>query len=116
MRPMRALAAMGAFACSIAVGLGAYTMHATLAPQNHERLAIAALFLFAHGLALAALAPGATARVRQAGLCVLMFGAILFAGSLACAALLGVEPVLAPFGGSTLILGWLVIAAGFVLS
>ncbi len=113
-RSMRILAAIGAFACAIAVGTGAYAMHAALTPQNHERLALAALFLFAHGLALAALAPGTTSRLRQAGLCVVLIGTILFAGSLALAALFGIAPALAPFGGSLLMLGWLLVAAGFL--
>ena len=113
-RSMRMLAAFGALACGIAVGMGAYAMHAALVAQNHERLAIAALFLFAHGLALATLAPAAMSRVRQIGLCVVMLGTLLFAGSLACAALLGMAPALAPFGGSLLMLGWLLVALGFL--
>ena len=111
---MRALAASGALACGIAVGTGAYAMHAALAPQDRERLALAALFLFAHGLALATLAPAAMSRVRQIGLYVVMIGTILFAGSLAFAALLGIAPALAPFGGSLLMIGWLLVALGFL--
>ena len=113
-RSMRMLAAFGALACGIAVGMGAYAMHAALVALNHERLSIAALFLFAHGLALATLAPGATSRVRQIGLCIVMIGTILFAGSLALAALLGIAPALAPLGGSVLMLGWLLVALGFL--
>ncbi len=113
-RSMRALAGIGALACGVAVGIGAYAMHAALAAQNHERLVIAALFLFAHGLALAALAPRTTLRLRQAGLCVLMVGTILFSGNLILAALLGIAPALAPFGGSLLMLGWLLVAIGFL--
>jgi uncharacterized membrane protein YgdD (TMEM256/DUF423 family) len=105
-RSMRALAGIGALACGVAVGAGAYAMHATLTPQNHERLAIAALFLFAHGLALATLAPGTTSRTRQVGLYVLLVGTILFSGSLMLVALLGIAPALAPFGGGLLMLGW----------
>ena len=113
-RSMRALAGIGALACGVAVGFGAYAMHAAATPQNHERLAIAALFLFAHGLALAALAPRTTLRLRQLGLCVLMVGTILFSGTLILAATLGIDPSLAPFGGSLLMLGWLLIALGFL--
>ncbi len=112
---MRALAAVGALACSIAVGAGAYAMHAVLTAQNHDRLVIAALFLFAHGLALATLAPSTASRLRKLGLYVLMIGTALFAGSLMLAALLGIAPVLAPFGGSLLMLGWLLVAAGFLI-
>jgi uncharacterized membrane protein YgdD (TMEM256/DUF423 family) len=111
---MNAIAACGAFGCAIAVALGAYAMHATLAPQDHERLAIASLFLFAHGLALSALAPGAQGRLRRMGLRVVLAGTILFAGSLVLAALAGIAPVFAPFGGSLLILGWVLVASGFL--
>jgi uncharacterized membrane protein YgdD (TMEM256/DUF423 family) len=111
---MRGLAALGTLACGIAVGMGAYSMHGALAPEIRQRMGMAALFLFAHGLALASLAPGSRSRVRRIGLCVILVGMVLFSGSLALAALHGVEPVLAPFGGSLLILGWLLIAAGFL--
>jgi uncharacterized membrane protein YgdD (TMEM256/DUF423 family) len=113
-RSMRALAGIGALACGVAVGIGAYAMHAALTPQNHEFLVIASVFLFAHGLALASLAPGTRSRWRQAGFLALMIGTILFAGSLVLAALLGVTPTLAPFGGSLLMLGWLLIGGGFL--
>jgi uncharacterized membrane protein YgdD (TMEM256/DUF423 family) len=106
----RTLVAVGAFGCAIAVALGAYAMHATLAARDHERLAIAAVFLFAHGLALAALAQQAVGRWRRLSLHVLLIGTILFAGSLVLAATCGIDPVLAPFGGSLLILGWLSFA------
>jgi uncharacterized membrane protein YgdD (TMEM256/DUF423 family) len=113
-RSMRALAGIGALACGAAVGIGAYAMHGASTPQDHERLAIAAVFLFAHGLALASLAPGTRSRLRQAGFLALMIGTILFAGSLVLAALLGIAPTLAPFGGSLLMLGWLLIGGEFL--
>ncbi len=111
---MRALAGVGALGCAIAIAAGAYAMHAAPTQQSHERLGLAALFLFANGLALAALAPGTRSRLRQIGLCVVLIGTIAFAGSLALAALLGIAPMLAPFGGSLLILGWLLIALGYL--
>jgi uncharacterized membrane protein YgdD (TMEM256/DUF423 family) len=110
MRTDRALAAIGAACCALAVALGAYAMHATLAARDHERLEITALFAFAHGLALAALAPQARTRWRRLSLHVLLIGTILFCGSLALAATFGMEPALAPFGGTVLILGWLLYA------
>ena len=116
LRSMRAIAGIGALACGGAVGIGAYAMHGASTPQNHERLVIAALFLFAHGLALAALAPGTRSRLRQAGFLGLMIGTALFVGSLVLAALLGIAPTLAPFGGSLLMLGWLLIGIGFLLN
>lgn len=113
-RSMRAIAGIGALACGAAVGAGAYAMHGALTPQNHERLAVAAVFLFAHGLALASLAPGTSSRLRQAGFLALLLGTILFAGSLVLAALLGIAPTLAPIGGSLLMLGWLLIGGDFL--
>lgn len=89
-------------------------MHAAATAQNQQRLGVAALFLFAHGLALAALAPRTTSRLRRFGLYVVMIGMILFSGSLVLAATLGIVPALAPFGGGVLMLGWLLVAAGFV--
>lgn len=115
-RIARILSAIGALGCAIAVGLGAYAMHATASPQDHERLALAAVFLFAHGLALAALASAAMPRLRRIGLFVLLAGTVLFSGSLVAAALFAIEPMLAPAGGSLLILGWLLVAAGFLSS
>ena len=110
----RLLAASGAIDCSIAVGLGAWAMHAAVSPHDQQRLAIAALFLFLHGLALATLAPAGGSRLRQTGLGLLLAATILFSGSLACAAVFGIEPRLAPIGGSSAMLGWLLVAAGFV--
>jgi uncharacterized membrane protein YgdD (TMEM256/DUF423 family) len=106
----RAFAATGAVGCALSVALGAYSMHATLAPRDHERLAIAARVLFAHGLALAALAPRTVTRWRRICLHTLLIGMILFSGSLMLAATCGLDPMLAPVGGSLLILGWLSFA------
>jgi len=113
-RPMRALAGLGALACGIAVGIGAYAMHGALTPQNHQRLVVVAVFLFAHGLALAALAPHARSRLRQGGCLALTIGTILFAGSLVLSASLGIAPTLAPFGGGMLMLAWLLIGLDFL--
>ena len=90
-------------------------MHATLTSQDHERIGLAAIFLFGHGLGLAALASPAGSRLRHVGLCLLLLGTLLFAGSLACAVLLGIKPVLAPIGGGALMLGWVLVAAGFMV-
>ena len=113
-RSMRVLAGVGALGCGVAVAIGAWAMHGVLVAPNRERLAIAALFLFVHGLALAALAPRTVSRLRQSGMYCLMIGTILFSGSLILAVTLGIAPMLAPFGGSLLMLGWLLIATGFL--
>lgn len=107
----RALQALGAAICALCVALGACAMHAALAPVDQRRLAIAALFGFAHGLALAALATQARTRWRRLALLALLIGTILFSGSLVLAAFFGIAPVFAPFGGSLLIAGWMAFAA-----
>lgn len=108
-RFMRLLSACGAFACAVAVGLGAYAAHIANAASQH-RVGLAALFLFGHGLALLTLAPRAGSRMQQLALLGLLLGVLLFSGSLALAALFGMPTLLAPFGGGLLILGWLVYA------
>jgi uncharacterized membrane protein YgdD (TMEM256/DUF423 family) len=107
--PRRALAAGGALGCAAAIALAAAAMHG-LHDAAAQRAALAAGFLFAHGLALLLLAPGASAW-RLAGLGVLALGLLLFAGSLAGAAFFALPTVAAPFGGLLLMLAWLIIAA-----
>ncbi|MEO5596308.1 MAG: DUF423 domain-containing protein [Lysobacteraceae bacterium] len=108
------LRVVGALACAVAVALGAYASHVAEAVAQH-RLALAALFAFGHGLAVLALAPHANARVQRLALFGLLMGTLLFSGSLALAALFGISTVLAPFGGSLMILGWLVYAVGIAI-
>jgi uncharacterized membrane protein YgdD (TMEM256/DUF423 family) len=108
------LGAFGAAACSFAVALGAYAAHVAGA-QSQQRLGLAALFLFGHGIALLALAPVAQSRMQRLALTGLLFGVSLFSGSLALAALLGTSTLFAPFGGSLMILGWLLYAAGILI-
>jgi uncharacterized membrane protein YgdD (TMEM256/DUF423 family) len=110
---MRALGASGALACGIAVGLGAYAAHVADGQAQH-RIALAALFLFGHGLALLVLAPRARSRMQQVALMGLLLGVLLFSGSLALAALFGTSTLFAPFGGSLLIIGWLVYAVALL--
>ena len=100
------LAAFGALLCAAAVALAAYASHAAVAGQG-ERLGLAAAFGFAHGLAL--LLPVGPARLaRVARLCWLL-GVAGFCGGLVFAAFSGARAVTAPFGGSLLILGWLLL-------
>ncbi|WP_146909179.1 DUF423 domain-containing protein [Arenimonas daejeonensis] len=105
----RGLAASGALACAVAVGLSAYASHG-LQGQDAQRVGLAALFAFGHGLALLLLAPGAASRLRVVALVTLMLGLLLFSGSLVGAALASLPASLAPTGGLLLILGWLMIA------
>ena len=108
----RAFAAFGALVCAISVALGAYASHVATG-QAKERMALAALFAVAHGLALIALA------TRESRLALLAKSAfalaiVLFSGSLALAACCGTATTLAPFGGSLLMLGWTILAADFL--
>jgi len=102
----RWLAAAGSLLAGAAVALSAYAMHVA-APEARERLLLAAAFGFGHGAALAALAPLAQRMRAVWALTLLLVGVLLFAGSLAAAALLGAPTVLAPFGGMLMIGGWL---------
>lgn len=102
----RLLGATGSLLAGLSVALSAYAMHAAT-PQAQPHLLQAALFGFAHGAALAALAPLAQRFVAVLALALLLAGVLLFAGSLAAAALLGTPTVLAPFGGMLMIGGWL---------
>ncbi len=106
----RALAAFGALACGVSVGLGAYASHG-LDGDAARRVGLAALIAFGHGLALLMLAPAAGSRLRTAGLSGLALGVLLFSGSLLAAVFLAAPTALAPTGGVLLMLGWLAIAA-----
>lgn len=101
------LAAFGAFLCACAVALAAYASHATVAGQG-ERLSLAAAFAFAHGLALL-LPLGNALLARLARWCWLL-GVAGFCGGLVFAALTAGHAATAPFGGSLLIIGWLLLA------
>ena len=106
----RALAAFGALACGVSVGLGAYASHG-LDGDAARRVGLAALFAVGHGLALLLLAPTAHTRLRTVGLSGLALGVVLFSGSLLAAVFLSAPAALAPAGGVLLMLGWLAIAA-----
>jgi uncharacterized membrane protein YgdD (TMEM256/DUF423 family) len=105
----RIVGAIAALFCGLAVALAAYAAHAAQ-PQARLRLGLAAAFAFGHGLALLALRSreGALAIAVRAGF---IAGTVLFSGSLAGAALLGLPTALAPIGGTVLILAWLLAAA-----
>ena len=105
----RCLAAFGALACGVSVAMAAYASHG-LEGQAAERVGMAALFAFGHGLALLLLAPAASGRLRLLALAALCAGTCLFAGTLAGAALFALPTTLAPAGGLLLMLGWLMIA------
>jgi uncharacterized membrane protein YgdD (TMEM256/DUF423 family) len=105
----RIVGAVAALFCGLAVAVAAYAAHAA-DPQARLRLGLAAAFAFGHGLALLALRSrdGVLAIAVRAGF---IAGTVLFSGSLAGAALLGLPTALAPAGGTVLILAWLLAAA-----
>ena len=103
----RALGGIGSLLAGAAVALAAYAAHGAEG-EAQARLAQAAAFAFAHGLALAALAPLAQRRRGLVALMAMLAGVLLFSGSLMGAALLGLPTALAPFGGMLMIGAWCV--------
>ena len=101
----RALGGVGSLLAGAAVALAAYAAHGADG-EAQARLAQAAAFAFAHGLALAALAPLAQRRRGLVALMAMLVGVLLFCGSLVGAALLGLPTALAPFGGLLMIGAW----------
>lgn len=102
----------GSLLAALAVGLSAYAAHAGLADVPRYWLQQAALFAFAHGVALAALGPMAVRRLAFIGLACISLGVLLFSGSLALGALAGWPTRAAPWGGVLMMLGWLLHALG----
>ena len=103
----RAIGGIGSLLAGAAVALAAYAAHGAEG-EAQARLAQAAAFAFAHGLALAALAPLAQRRRGLIALMAMLAGVLLFSGSLMGAALLGLPTALAPFGGMLMIGAWCV--------
>ncbi|MDR7069104.1 uncharacterized membrane protein YgdD (TMEM256/DUF423 family) [Pseudoxanthomonas japonensis] len=108
------LALSGALLAAASVGLSAYASHGAADSQAQSNLQTAALFAFGHGLALAALAAGTARRMGKGALSLLLLGTVLFSGSLVGGALWGVSTRLAPAGGVTLMLGWVLWAVDAV--
>lgn len=83
-----------------------------------ELLQTAAYFLLFHAAAVAALSAAASGRrVVLAGASLMVLGALLFSGDLALRALADQKLLggSAPYGGTTMILGWLAVAAGALI-
>ena len=104
------LAFSGALLAAIAVALGAYASHGVADMQAQGNLQTASLYAFGHGIALAALAAGTTRSLGRLALYLLLVGTLLFSGSLALNALAQLGSKLAPIGGISLILGWVLWA------
>jgi len=106
-RADRALATLAAVCCGLAVAAAAYASHAAHGLAR-ERMTIAAAMAFGHGLAL--LLPLGPGRLWLAARLCWASGIVLFAGSLAAAALWSSSTALAPAGGMSLLLGWGILA------
>jgi len=108
----RGFAALGAIACGVSVALAAFAMHGA---DGHarEQLAMAAVFAFAHGLALVAIA-SRDSRVATLARIALALGIVLFCGSLVGAALFAWPTAAAPAGGFALMAGWAILAVDFL--
>lgn len=95
----------------LAVGIGAFGAHGITDPQAKEWIRTATLFQLPHAAAaIAVLAWRPRARVTP---WLMLLGALLFAGSLQALALGAPRPaaMLAPVGGSLMMLAWAVLAA-----
>ena len=109
MRNSRWLAATGSLYAAAAVALSADATHAA-ASDARAHLQLAAISLFGHGVALSALAHSVPSTSGRLALCGLLWGTLMFAGSLVLHALLGWPAMLAPAGGMLLIAGWIALA------
>lgn len=105
----RVLAVLAPLYCAAGVALGAYASHGSLAPLARERLALAALFAFGHGLGLVALR-AQDSRLALLARWAIAAGVALFSGSLAAAALAALPTAAAPAGGMLMICGWVLLA------
>ena len=105
----RWLAFAGAIVAAASVALSAYASHAA-SGAGQASLQSAAAIAFGHGIALAALSPGAWRRLPRIALAAMLLGILLFSGALVVAHFAGVRAHTAPFGGSLLIAAWLVWA------
>ncbi|MET0288571.1 MAG: DUF423 domain-containing protein [Pseudoxanthomonas sp.] len=99
------LGCAGGLLAAAAIGLAAYASHGA---QGHVQanLHTAALYAFGHGVALATLSGGTLRNLGRAALYALLFGTLLFCGSLVAGALAGFSTRAAPIGGVTMMLAW----------
>ena len=104
------LAFCGALLAASAIGLGAYAAHGVADAHAQSNLQTASIYAFGHGIALAALAAGTTRTMGRVALYVLLLGSLLFCGSLVLTATAGVSSRLAPVGGISMMLGWVLWA------
>lgn len=104
------LACVGALLAAAAIGLSAYASHGVADPQAQSWLQTAALYAFGHGVALAALAASSERALTRWAMCLLLLGTLLFSGSLVAGALWHWPTRLAPVGGISMMLAWVLLA------
>jgi uncharacterized membrane protein YgdD (TMEM256/DUF423 family) len=110
----RLFSGCGALCCLLSVIMAAFASHG-LEDIAQYRMNLAAAFSFMHGLALIVLNTGRLEkRLSIWPSLLLLSGLCLFSGSLAIAALFGFRAMLAPTGGSCLMLAWAWLAVHFV--
>ena len=121
----RALMAVAALLMAVATGLGAYASHgldAILEPAALSSFKTAVDYQFVHSLGLIGVAIYGERHPEVKGLILagllLLIGIILFCGGVYASSLDGPNWLasLAPAGGISLIIGWLVVAAVIGLS
>ena len=105
----RAISAMGAVLAAASVALSAYAAHAAQGVAQ-SNLQTAAIMAFGHGIALAALAHLLRGWLGLSALLAVLLGCLAFCGALVSKYVYGVSLGIAPFGGSLMILGWLLCA------
>ncbi|MBD8524683.1 DUF423 domain-containing protein [Pseudomarimonas arenosa] len=103
---VRASVAFGAFSLAAATALSAYAAHG-LDSVDQPRAFTAAAMLGLHGLGLLALNSFGQGRLLNLVRWSIMLGSCLFVGSLLAALFWQWRAQWAPFGGSLLILAWL---------
>lgn len=103
------LASVGAVLAAAGVALAAWASHG-VDEGARDAVQMAALIALLHGIAVAALAPLAIKRLARIALTLMLVGALLFTGSVVAGHTLGASTALAPWGGSALILAWLLHA------
>ncbi len=106
------LAFCGGLLAAAAVGLSAYASHGVAEPLAQSHLNTAALYAFGHGAVLVALGASSISGLGRVGLYALLLGTLLFSGSLVGGALAQWPTTLAPAGGITLMVGWVLLALG----
>lgn len=104
------LACIGALLAAASIGLSAYAWHGVSDPQAQQHLNMAALYAFAHGAVLVAVGRRAQGVIAHLALYVLLLGVVLFSGSLVGSALWQWPTRLAPVGGTSLMVGWVLLA------